>query len=141
MMVHGTGSSHGVSAADSFPVSSRSIGSTQLSSAAPGRAPTDYVTELSRLKHGRPLYNPEDEVNIGDVGFFEPTSGEFRLLFNVFLAADHQFHVRHGVPNEFVPLPPSVVGFTTRSNYFPPQVITSRSVKSIGFGFRDEVPS
>jgi hypothetical protein len=89
-----------------------------------------YIKELKRLKYGRPLYDPEDEINIGNVGFFERDSGNFRTLFNVFLDADHPFHARRGVPCGFVPLQSADLDFTVKSHYFRPQAIKSKSVVS-----------
>jgi hypothetical protein len=89
-----------------------------------------YIKELKRLKYGRPLYDPEDVINVGDVGFFERDSGNFRTLFNVFLDADHPFHAECGVPNGFVPLRLVGPDFTIKSSYFPPQAIKSKSVGS-----------
>jgi hypothetical protein len=87
-----------------------------------------YIKELGRLKHGRPLYDPEDEVHVGDVGFFQPDTGKFRRLFNIFLDANHPSHIDHGVPREFAPLSTRNLAFFVSRNYFPPQAWKSESV-------------
>jgi hypothetical protein len=94
--------------------------------------PQVYVTELERLKFGRPLYNPEHPVNIGDVGFFQQDTGNFRPLFNVFLEAEDQPYARHGSLNGFEPLSKDYLCLTTTSDYFPPQPIQSSSVETRG---------
>jgi hypothetical protein len=89
-----------------------------------------YVKELERLKYGYPLYNPECQVNLGDVGFFEHDSGDFCPLFNDFLEVTHPAHARDRVPMRFVPFPQDRLRFTNRSDYFSPQAIPSKSVIS-----------
>jgi hypothetical protein len=87
-----------------------------------------YVKELERRKYGRPLYEPECEVHVGDVGFFQRESGNFRRLFNIFVDAHHPSQPRRGVPPGFELLPPELLEFNTRANYFPPQALISKSV-------------
>jgi hypothetical protein len=94
--------------------------------------PHVYVTELERLKFGRPLYNPEHPVNIGDVGFFEQDTGNFCPLFNVFLDAAEQINADFGSPNDFIPLSRRHLRITTTNDYFPPQPIKSGSVETRG---------
>jgi hypothetical protein len=94
--------------------------------------PQVYVAELERLKFGRPLYNPEHPVDIGDVGFFERDTGNFCPLFNVFRDATDQVNAELGSPNDFVPLPRTHLRITTTNDYFPPQPIKSGSVESKG---------
>jgi hypothetical protein len=89
-----------------------------------------YIKELSRLKLGRPLYDPEDEIYVGDVGFFQSDSGNFRRLFNVLVDADHPSHTRYGVPLGFEPLSSDELFFAVKTSYFPPQVMTTKSVDS-----------
>jgi hypothetical protein len=98
-------------------------------------SPQVYVAELERLKFGRPLYNPEHPVNIGDVGFFQQDSGNFHALFNIFCDGGEQpyaYYTRHGLPSGFEPLSKDHVYITTTNDYFPPQPIQSSSVASKG---------
>jgi hypothetical protein len=92
--------------------------------------PEVYVTELERLKFGRPLYSPELPINIGDVGFFERDTGNFFPLFNVFVEARAQLYARFGTPNGFEPLSRDRLRILTMEDYFPPQPIKSGSVES-----------
>jgi hypothetical protein len=87
-----------------------------------------YVKELERRKYGRPLYDPECEVHVGDVGFFVRESGNFRRLFNIFVEANHISQPRRGVPPDFEPLSPNVLEFALRNDYFPPQALMSKRV-------------
>jgi hypothetical protein len=85
-----------------------------------------YVKELERRKYGYPLYDPEAQINPGDVGFFEHDSGDFCWLFNVFLEESHPTHARDGVPAGFVPL--SKHGLRFRSKRLPAQPIITKKV-------------
>jgi hypothetical protein len=92
--------------------------------------PRVYVKELERLNYGRPLYNPEIPVNIGDVGFFERDNGNFFPLFNVFVEAREQIYARFGTPNGFEPLSRDRLRIEAIEDYFPPQPLKSISVES-----------
>jgi hypothetical protein len=96
--------------------------------------PQVYVEQLERLKFGRPLYNPEHPVDIGDVGFFQQDTGNFRPLFNIFFEARDQPYARFGSPEGYEPLSQDYLCFTSTKDYFPPQPIKSSSVetKSVG---------
>lgn len=87
-----------------------------------------YVQKLEVFKFRQPIYNPEDQINVGDVGFFQKDSGGFRALFNVLLSADRPYHARFGVPTDYQPLRAEDVMFTVKSDYLPPQPIASQSV-------------
>jgi hypothetical protein len=90
-----------------------------------------YIKEMSKLKMGYPLYDPEDDMSPGDVGFIQSENGKFRRLFNIFLPADHHTHTRFGVPNGFEPLRLEDLVLDINDFSFPPQAITSRSVQTI----------
>ncbi len=65
-----------------------------------------YVQEMSKLKYGYPLYDPDPArsyaICIGDVGYVTHF-GRFLRLFNVFCPEGDPINNR-GVPNGFVPL-------------------------------------
>jgi hypothetical protein len=90
--------------------------------------PEVYVRELERLKFGRPIYNPEHPIDIGDVGFFDRETGDFCALFNVFVDAAEQVNANLGTPNGFEPLPRTFLSISAAKDYFPPQPIQSSSV-------------
>jgi hypothetical protein len=98
-------------------------------------APEVYVSELERLKFGRPVYNPEQPINIGDVGFFERETGDFCALFNVFVDAADQVDANCpiGTPDGFETLPRTSIYISAMENYLPPQPIQSSSVTSRNF--------
>jgi hypothetical protein len=96
-------------------------------------APEVYVRELERLKLGRPIYNPEHPINIGDVGFFDRETGDFCALFNVFVDAAEQTNASLGTPNGFEPLPRTFLSISAVQGYFPPQPIRSSSVTTKAF--------
>jgi hypothetical protein len=89
-----------------------------------------YVRELARLKLGRPIYNPEHPINIGDVGFFDRETGDFCALFNIFVDAIEQVNAKLGTPGGFEPLSRTSLCILAVKDYFPPQPIQSHSVTS-----------
>jgi hypothetical protein len=99
----------------------------------PISAPQVYVRELERLKFGRPVYNPEHPINIGDVGFFDKQTGDFCALFNVFVDAAEQVNAKLGTPNGFEPLSRTSLYISAVKDYFPAQPIQSSSVESKTF--------
>ncbi|EJD01902.1 uncharacterized protein FOMMEDRAFT_29043 [Fomitiporia mediterranea MF3/22] len=68
-----------------------------------------YHTELYKLGHGLPIYEPDpagkyDKVRVGDFGYVD-RFGCFHRVFNVFLPKEDPINLQHGTPNDFVPLP------------------------------------
>jgi hypothetical protein len=63
-----------------------------------------YVRELENLAWGYPIYCPEREVHVGDVGFFRRDTPDrsFRRLFNVLCDATDPANAEFGVPEEFI---------------------------------------
>jgi hypothetical protein len=62
-----------------------------------------YVEQMTRLKHGKPLWFPDTcEVYVGDVGFFL-RDGNFCRLFNALVRQGDPLNPR-GVPMGFQPL-------------------------------------
>jgi hypothetical protein len=92
-------------------------------------APPIYVKQLQHRGLGYPLYKPDVQIDVGDVGFIQRDSGHFRRLFNVLLEATHPSHARKGVPNGFVPLSPEYLEF--ESDDMPAGPISSKSVVEI----------
>jgi hypothetical protein len=92
-------------------------------------APPIYVKQLERRGFGYPLYKPDVQIDVGDVGFIQHDSGHFRRLFNVLHEATHPSHARKGVPVGFVPLSPEHVEFETDN--IPAGPISSKSVAAI----------
>jgi hypothetical protein len=98
----------------------------------PNMAARIYVKELEKqLQHGRPMYDLECDVNIGDVGFFADDTGDFCSLFNVLLDASHPVHAERGVPRGFQPLVVSRQDWKFKSNYFPVTAMGSKTVTSM----------
>ncbi|KAM5537809.1 hypothetical protein V8D89_008577 [Ganoderma adspersum] len=66
-----------------------------------------YAKHLFASRHGYPLWHPEIEgtrgleIKIGDVGFLQ--EGEFIRIFNATLGADHEDHIKFGVPSGHKP--------------------------------------
>ena len=95
-----------------------------------------YVKELSKLRYGYPLYDPDpaesyDRVRIGDVGYVTDY-GCFLRLFNVFYPEDHPIS-NLGVPEGFVPLDEKYRR-SHRSQAIQPGVICSSHVRKLGGG-------
>jgi hypothetical protein len=87
-----------------------------------------YVEQLRKLKHSHPLYEPEREVHVGDVGFFQ--EGAFCRLFNVLLPADHPAHQPIGLPANFEPLEILPHHLDVNSQYFGPHALHTQSVEN-----------
>ncbi|KLO09886.1 hypothetical protein SCHPADRAFT_833389 [Schizopora paradoxa] len=95
-----------------------------------------YVKELSKLKYGYPLYDPDpagsyDRVRIGDVGYVTHY-GCFLRLFNVFFPEGHPIN-NYGVPEGFRPLPQALQE-PRRSLAMQPGVICSSHVRRLEGG-------
>jgi hypothetical protein len=62
-----------------------------------------YVQELENLARGYPVFRPEKNIHIGDVGFFSKNNDQpFERLFNVFCEAADPGNRAHGVPPGFI---------------------------------------
>jgi hypothetical protein len=82
-----------------------------------------FREQLYRLGHGLPMWEPECEVHIGDVGYFKRTDGTFCRLFNILVPHDDSANPR-GVPESFSPFIASQYDWTggRREHYFRPGV-------------------
>lgn len=83
---------------------------------------------LKSFKRGMPLYEPESEVHIGDVGYF--CEGRFTRLFNVTRPEGDPWQTEMGVPLGFETLEIPLVHRLAIPNYFLPQPLCSRSVRA-----------
>lgn len=95
-----------------------------------------YVKELSKLRYGYPLYDPDpaesyDRVRIGDVGYVTDY-GCFLRLFNVFYPEDHPIN-NLGVPEGFVPFDERYQR-SHRSQAIQPGVICSSHIRKLDGG-------
>ncbi|KLO18859.1 hypothetical protein SCHPADRAFT_103211 [Schizopora paradoxa] len=95
-----------------------------------------YVKELSKLRYGYPLYDPDpaesyDRVRIGDVGYVTDY-GCFLRLFNVFYPEGHPIN-NLGVPDGFMPFDERYQR-SHRSQAIQPGVICSSHVRRLDAG-------
>jgi hypothetical protein len=110
-----------------YDLSSSQLPTSTPCSGLPMAAAKVYVEQLRKLKHGHPLYEPEREVHVGDVGFF--LEGAFCRLFNVLLPADHPAHQAIGLPPYFAPLEILRHHQDVNANYLGPQALHTQSVE------------
>jgi hypothetical protein len=63
-----------------------------------------YIEELEHLVRGYPVYCPDRNIHIGDVGFFRRDDNDypFERLFNVLCEATDPGNQEYGVPDGFV---------------------------------------
>ncbi|EIN11258.1 hypothetical protein PUNSTDRAFT_131428 [Punctularia strigosozonata HHB-11173 SS5] len=87
-----------------------------------------YAQQLYRLGHGLSAWEPEHEVQIGDVGFIQ--DGRFIKLFNA-TRAENDPCQRLGVPPYFTPLDLPAHLRDDPYKYFDPMVLHTRSVKNV----------
>ena len=93
-----------------------------------GLAATTYAEQLNSLRYGHPLWFPESEADIGDVGYIN--EGSFCTLFNAILPATHPANrSRNGVPGGFVPLEFNQTLVRTVDGYLPDALVCSRTVR------------
>lgn len=101
-----------------------------------GQAAAVYAEQLSSQSLGHPLWFPEPtkagETQIGDVGYIE--NGQFHRLFNITVAADHQWNAYVGVPEGFAPIDIPEYHRQRKSNYLSPGLLGSQSVKALEVG-------
>jgi hypothetical protein len=97
-----------------------------------------YIEQLYPRGHGWPLWEPECEVHVGDVGFFESDTGNFCRLFNVLADQDDPVNRDHrGTPEGFVPLRLRDCDWTIRSDYFVPgQPVMAHTVAASQLDFQ-----
>lgn len=98
-------------------------------------ADTVYAQQLSKLKHGLPLWVPEPTrrgraVAIGDVGYVK--RGAFYPLFNACLPAEKQSDM--GVPDGFVPLVLGESDICVMDKFFDAGPLYTASVTKIEAG-------
>lgn len=86
-----------------------------------------YTEQLYQRDYGRASYVPQDETNIGDVGFFQKVDGRFRRLFNCLVPANHPLNI-DGVPSKYEPYALSLNHLQFDDEFLPPQPIVSKSV-------------
>lgn len=71
--------------------------------------PEVYRDRLAILGNGYALYEPdpggESHVQVGDVGYIDPSMGRFQRLFNAFHDDEAPINKLHGVPENHEPLP------------------------------------
>ncbi|KAK7683399.1 hypothetical protein QCA50_013661 [Cerrena zonata] len=90
-----------------------------------------YHEALSKLGYGFPLWRPEpspDEVCIGDVGYIDPDSGSWHLLFNIL--DPQRYSQASGKPPDFQCLEGEV--FKEKAKSLGAGVYMSDSIQKIG---------
>jgi hypothetical protein len=80
---------------------------------------------------GLALWFPDNEVHIGDVGFFMASNGKFWRLFNVLVPPDHPLNSQ-GVPESFVCWDPESRVDSNSNVLSPGQPIMSEQVFETG---------
>jgi hypothetical protein len=98
----------------------------------PSAAAKIYEREMYKLRHGMGIWEPEERVDIGDVGFLTEAGGFFRL-FNVLLH-ENDTSQHHGVPEGFELLELPSHAIKKNDHYFHPDILQSQTVmrKTIG---------
>jgi hypothetical protein len=98
-----------------------------------------YTQQLSKLKHGLPLWEPEPawqdgEVKIGDVGYIR--RGRFARLFNAVAPLGDPSNALHSIPNGHVPFELTLADVHRNIRYHPVGPMHTTSVETMGIGLR-----
>jgi hypothetical protein len=78
-----------------------------------------FRDQLYQRGHGTPMWEPEWEVHVGDVGFFLKTNGTFCRLFNILVPEDDSANTR-GIPSDFSSYVPNSLDWQIQSHHFKP---------------------
>lgn len=89
-------------------------------------APSVYQKQMYKRKRGMPLYEPECEVHIGDVGYF--SRGRFERLFNITRPDTDPWQTEMGVPTGFEPIKIPEVHRLASPTFLRPQPLRSKYV-------------
>lgn len=100
-----------------------------------------YAQQLSKLKHGLPLWEPEPawqdgEVKIGDVGYIR--RGRFARLFNAVVPLGDASNALHGVPDGHSPISLTSADVHQNPRYHPVGAMDTASVETMGIGLKLE---
>lgn len=103
-----------------------------------------YRKCLTKLRYGCPLYEPDpgchDHVQIGDVGYVDPSFGHFCPVFNAFFNAEAPINKEFGTPDGFIPLSENLRGRRRATEHAKGIYCKGISIdKSVGFHIEGQV--